>query len=223
MVEELGKVCMYVDETTTSVHRGTNDRTGRPVQPYKLNTDGTVRHKVWGTTPKIYKKGNHCFTPPDALDFVRQRDLLAARDYDYGRQRHQQQFLRAVLKQAFDSGLGSPQKLPGLLSAVGKTMTVDDGGIPLEDWVFAMRGLNPDDLVALKNSGIEMIFIGRRRPGQPGQPDHPAAAREPCPGGDPAGGGGAGGLIRGIITGCTPRTSRSRDSTARFATASARP
>ena len=28
----------------------------------------------------------------------------------------------------------------GLLSAVGKTMTVDDGGIPLADWAFAMRG-----------------------------------------------------------------------------------
>ena len=152
VVEVLGKVCMYVDEKTTSVHRGTDDKTGRPAAPYKLNSDGTVRYKVRGVTPKIYDKGDHCFTPADALDFVRQRDLLENRDYDYGRQRHQQQFLKAVLKQAFDDGLSSPQKLPGLLSAVGKTVTVDDGGIPLEDWVFAMRGLNPDDLVTLKTN-----------------------------------------------------------------------
>jgi LCP family protein required for cell wall assembly len=152
VVNVLGKVCMYVDEETTSVHRGTNDKTGRPVAPYKLNSDGTVRNKVWGTTPKVYKKGDHCFTPADALDFVRQRDLLKNRDYDYGRQRHQQQFLRAVLKQAVDDGLSSPAKLPGLLTAIGKTMTVDDGGISLEDWVFAMRGIKPDDLVTLKTN-----------------------------------------------------------------------
>ncbi|RSM42176.1 hypothetical protein DMB66_55005, partial [Actinoplanes sp. ATCC 53533] len=70
----------------------------------------------------------------------------------YGRQRHQQQFLKAVLKQAVSDGLNSPTKLPGLLSAVGKTMTVDSGGVSLEDWVFAMRGLNPDDLVTIKTN-----------------------------------------------------------------------
>ena len=152
VVEELGRVCMYVDETTISVHRGKDNKTGKQATPYKLNTDGTVRHKIRGVTPNTYKKGNRCFTPSEGLDFVRQRDLLENRDYDYGRQRHQQQFLRAVLKQAVDDGLSSPQKLPGLLKAVGKTMTVDDGGIPLEDWIFALRGVKPDDLVTLKTN-----------------------------------------------------------------------
>jgi LCP family protein required for cell wall assembly len=152
VVKVLGHVCMYVDETTRSVHKGRDNATGKPAVPYKLNTDGTVRHKIAGTTPNTYKKGDHCFNPTEALDFVRQRDLLEDRDYDYGRQRHQQQFLRAVMKQAVDDGLGSPQRLPGLLKAIGQTVTVDDGGIPLEDWVFAMRGIKPDDLVTLKTN-----------------------------------------------------------------------
>ncbi|MEV4640017.1 LCP family protein [Actinoplanes sp. NPDC049548] len=163
VVDVLGKVCMYVDEDTTSIHIGTDDRTGKRAAPYKINPDGTVNHRIRGVTPNIYRKGDHCFTPAEALDFVRQRDLLANGDYDYGRQRHQQQFLKAVVKNIVDSGLTSPTKLPGLLKALGKTMTVDDGGIPLQDWVFAMRSVRPDDLVTIKtNNGT---FNSRTVPG----------------------------------------------------------
>jgi polyisoprenyl-teichoic acid--peptidoglycan teichoic acid transferase len=162
VVNVLGKVCMYVDEDTTSIHIG-HTKDGKKAAPYKINPDGTVNHKIAGVTANFYKKGNHCFTPEEALDFVRQRDLLANRDTDYGRQRHQQQFLKAVLRDVVDKGLSSPTKLPSLLSAVGKTMTVDDGGISLEDWVFAMRGINPNDLITLKTN--QGRFNSRSVPG----------------------------------------------------------
>ncbi|MGR6319517.1 LCP family protein [Micromonospora soli] len=163
IVQVLGKVCMYVDETTTSIHVGHDDKTGQPAAPYKINPDGTVNHRIPGVTPNIYTKGNHCLNPAEALDFVRQRDLLANHDFDYGRQRHQQQFLKAVLHQVVTEGLDSPTKLPGLLTAVGKTMTVDDGGIPLEDWAFAMRGVHPDAITTIKtNAGT---FNSRTVPG----------------------------------------------------------
>jgi LCP family protein required for cell wall assembly len=152
VVDVLGKVCMYVDTTTTSIHIGTDDATGKRAAPYKINSDGTLNYKIRGVTPNIYRKGDRCFTPAQALDFVRQRDLLEDDSYDYGRQRHQQQFLKAVLKNIMDSGLDSPTKLPGLLSALGKTMTVDDGGIPLADWVFALRGIRPEDLITIKTN-----------------------------------------------------------------------
>jgi polyisoprenyl-teichoic acid--peptidoglycan teichoic acid transferase len=151
VVDVLGKVCMYVDEDTTSIHIG-RDAAGKQAVPYVTYTDGRIKYKVKGVTPNFYRKGNHCFTPKEALDFVRQRDLLANGDTDYGRQRHQQQFLKAVLKQVVSSGMNSPTKLPGLLSAVGKTMTVDSGGIPLEDWAFAMRGVKPEDLLTIKTN-----------------------------------------------------------------------
>ena len=151
VVNVLGKVCMYVDEDTTSIHIG-HDKNGKVAAPYVINPDGTLKSKIKGVTANFYAKGNHCFNPTEALDFVRQRDLLANKDFDYGRQRHQQQFLKAILQQAVKDGLDSPTKLPGLLSAFGKAMTVDSGGISLEDWVFAMKGIRPDDLVTIKTN-----------------------------------------------------------------------
>jgi anionic cell wall polymer biosynthesis LytR-Cps2A-Psr (LCP) family protein len=114
-------------------------------------------------TPNFYARGNHCFTPTEALDYARQRDLLANGDSDYGRQRHQQQLLKAILKQVVRDGLNSPTRLPGLIAAVGRAMTVDDGGIPLADWAFAMRSIDPNKLVMLKtNAGT---FNSRSVPG----------------------------------------------------------
>jgi LCP family protein required for cell wall assembly len=152
VVNVLGKVCMYVDEDTTSIHAGINNKTGKPAAPYVINPDGTLKAKIRGVTAKFYAKGNHCFTPAEALDFVRQRDLLANKDFDYGRQRHQQQFFKAIINQAVKDGLSSPTRLPGLIKAIGSTMTVDAGGISLEDWAFAMKGINPTDLITIKTN-----------------------------------------------------------------------
>jgi anionic cell wall polymer biosynthesis LytR-Cps2A-Psr (LCP) family protein len=162
LVGVLGKVCMYVDETTTSIHIG-HTADGRTAKPYVTHPDGTIAYKVPGVTPNVYTRGNHCFTPTEALDFVRQRDLLANKDYDYGRQRHQQQFLKAVLLGVVHDGLTSPTRLPGLLSALGRAMTVDDGGIPLADWAFAMRNLDPNNLITVKTN--DGHFDSRAVPG----------------------------------------------------------
>lgn len=162
VLQVLGKVCMYVDEDVTSIHVG-HTKDGKQAVPYTTDSDGLNPRKVPGVTANRYKKGNHCFTPVEALDFARQRDLLANNDSDYGRQRHQQQLLKAILKQAVHDGMNSPTKLPGLLAAIGKTMTVDNGGIKLEDWAFAMRGINPDDLVTIKTNGGK--FNSRSVPG----------------------------------------------------------
>ncbi len=154
VVNVLGKVCMYVDSETTSIHIG-HTKDGKQAKPFILDSNGIPRngkHPLPGVTPNVYKQGNHCFTPGEALDFVRQRDFIADGSTDFGRQRHQQQFIKALLKQVIDDGLSSPTKLPGLLSAVGKTMTIDKGGISLEDWAFAMRGINPDDIVTIKTN-----------------------------------------------------------------------
>jgi LCP family protein required for cell wall assembly len=162
VIQELGSVCMYVDEDVTSIHIG-HTADGKQAVPYHTDAAGLNATKVPGVTANFYKKGNHCFTPVQALDYARQRDLLSLHDSDYGRQRHQQQLLKAILTTAVKKGLNSPVKLPGLLSAFGKAMTVDDGGISLTDWAFAMKGINPDDLITLKtNNGT---FNSRSVPG----------------------------------------------------------
>ncbi|GAA2558153.1 hypothetical protein GCM10010435_31350 [Winogradskya consettensis] len=151
VVNVLGKVCMYVDEDVTSIHVGYT-ASGKQAVPYKTDSAGLNPRKVPGVTANFYKKGDHCFTPTEALDYARQRDLLALKDSDYGRQRHQQQLLKAIMKQAVKDGFNSPTKLPKLITAIGKTMTVDSGGISLEDWAFAMRNTKPDDIVTIKTN-----------------------------------------------------------------------
>jgi anionic cell wall polymer biosynthesis LytR-Cps2A-Psr (LCP) family protein len=151
VLQILGKVCMYVDEDVTSIHVG-HTADGKQAVPYKTDAAGLNARKVPGVTANFYKKGNHCFTPVEALDYARQRDLLSLHDSDYGRQRHQQQLLKAILEQAVKDGLNSPTKLPSLISAMGKAMTVDNGGISLEDWAFAMKGINPSSMVTIKTN-----------------------------------------------------------------------
>jgi polyisoprenyl-teichoic acid--peptidoglycan teichoic acid transferase len=151
VLQILGKVCMYVDEDVTSIHVG-HTADGKQAVPYKTDSAGLNPRKVPGVTANFYKKGNHCFTPTQALDYARQRDLLSLHDSDYGRQRHQQQLLKAILEQAVKDGLDSPTKLPSLISAVGKAMTVDNGGISLEDWAFGMKGINPSSMVTIKTN-----------------------------------------------------------------------
>ncbi|BCY12684.1 LCP family protein [Actinoplanes sp. L3-i22] len=151
VVNVLGKVCMYVDTKTTSIHLG-KDSKGNTAKPFVINPTGTVNHAISGVKPNVYTKGNHCFNPSQALDFVRQRDLLEDHSLDYGRQRHQQQFFKAIINQAIKDGMDSPTKLPALLGAFGKAMTVDNGGIDLADWALAMRGLKPDKIVTIKTN-----------------------------------------------------------------------
>jgi LCP family protein required for cell wall assembly len=152
VVSVLGTVHMYVDEKTTSIWLG-YDKNGKYAAPFHIHDDGTVGSPVPGVTPQVYDVGWHDFPDYQALDFVRQRDLLANGDTDYGRQRHQQQFIKAVFKQIVSSGtLTSPTKLSRILDAVGKAVTVDSGGVPLEDWIYAMRGVNPNDLVTVKTN-----------------------------------------------------------------------
>lgn len=152
ILQVLGQVCMYVDENVTSIHVGKKTSDGSFAVPYTTDSAGAHPRKVPGTIANKYTIGNHCFTPTEALDYARQRDLLSKGDSDYGRQRHQQQLLKAILKTTVSKGLNSPTKLPGLLDAVGKAMTVGLGGISLEDWAFAMKGINPDNLITLRTN-----------------------------------------------------------------------
>ncbi|WP_232345110.1 LCP family protein [Actinoplanes awajinensis] len=155
VVKVLGKVCMYVDTDTTSIHKGTG-KDGKPAAPFVINPDGTLKRSIPGVKPNFYAKGDHCFTPAEALDFVRQRDLLGDNSLDYGRQRHQQQFFKAIINQALKDGLDSPTKLPSLLTAFGKSMTIDTGGIQLADWALSLRSVKPDNLVTIKTNEGEL-------------------------------------------------------------------
>src|SRR5262249_26032719 len=137
-------------ETTYSIRYGVDIATGKPTAPYHINPDTGVPYcpsggsfnsdplkcAIPGTRPDVYQKGYQHLTPSQALDFVRARDGLVGTDY--ARQRHQQQFIRAVLRQAYDKGLSDPFKLESFVSSIGKALVFDRNGVSLTDWIFTL-------------------------------------------------------------------------------------
>lgn len=159
IVDYIGGVDMYVDEDVKSIHIGINSK-GQTVTPgMRQSADLMHVYPIPGVTPIEYTKGWHHFAGWQALDYCRQRHVLALGDGDYGRQRHQQQFLKAVFKKIVNNYMNNPTKLAGVISKVGETMSVADGGISLTDWVWAMRGIGQDGLVTMRTNGGQFANI----------------------------------------------------------------
>lgn len=99
-------------------------------------------------TRAVFEPGCRLMTSAEVLDYLRQRMQYA--DGDYTRQRHQQQFLRAVLARAEATGVrNNPAKLDALVRAVGSALTVDTGSTGLADIVFGLRGISPKTMVGV--------------------------------------------------------------------------
>lgn len=99
-------------------------------------------------TGAVFETGCRVMRPAEVLDYLRQRNFT---DGDFGRQRHQQQFLKALLGRMTDAGvLANPVKLDALLQAVASSMTVDTGGLALPDVAFALRDLQPEAVVGVR-------------------------------------------------------------------------
>jgi LCP family protein required for cell wall assembly len=112
----------------------------------RMCVDTPVRSIHTGTS---FAAGCQRMTGARALDYARQRYDLPHGDYD--RQRHQQQLLRAIMDRMAPSDLMSnPIKLDQVIRAVGSALTVDTNGAPLEDLVFAMRGIHSSTLVGIQ-------------------------------------------------------------------------
>lgn len=97
---------------------------------------------------KTFKKGCYHFNGSTALDYVRQRENIP--DGDFGRQRHQQQLIEAIVKETGSSGtLSDPSKLDKVIRAAGKELTVDTGGAKLEDIMFTLRDIRSGNMTML--------------------------------------------------------------------------
>jgi anionic cell wall polymer biosynthesis LytR-Cps2A-Psr (LCP) family protein len=105
---------------------------------------------VPGVTPVVYKKGTQHLTPSEALDFVRIRDFLPNGDYD--RERHQQQFIKALMQEAVQKGIDDPLKIGTFLTSISKAITLDYGGFSASDWIFTLKGINPSSILTIKTN-----------------------------------------------------------------------
>ena len=141
LVEAMGGVYMCIDERVVSDHY---DRNGRYV-------DVTVERGIPGY---VYERGCRTLKAWEALDYVRQRKHLELGDGDYGRQRHQQQFLYAVFKQLLSrKTLTDVGKFNELRAAAGELLTLDLGGVSVIDWIYSFRGLDTSDVTLIKTNG----------------------------------------------------------------------
>jgi LCP family protein required for cell wall assembly len=163
VVDALGGVDMCVDEETTSIHIGW-DANGNQKVPYILMApDFAHAEKQPGVRAQVYHVGCQHFNGWQALDYVRQRELIP--DGDYGRQRHQQQLLSALAGKLTATGmLSDPLGTDKALRALGSSVTFDGNGVSLLDWIFTLKGLRPDDLTMLKTNGGQFAseMIGGR-------------------------------------------------------------
>ncbi|WP_456246526.1 LCP family protein [Longispora urticae] len=137
VVEELGGVDMYIDQRVESIH---------------LTPDGEPRYKIPGDPPRrVYEPGHRHLSASEALDYVRQRYIEGG---DYSRQRHQQQFIRAMVSQATSrSVLTSPGKLDALVGAAGDALTFDGRGSSILDFALALRGIGQDRMTLIRLPG----------------------------------------------------------------------
>jgi LCP family protein required for cell wall assembly len=100
-------------------------------------------------TGAVFNPGCQQMTGAQALDFARQRYDLPNGDYD--RQRHQQQLIKSIMdKVTVNDVVTNPIKLDQVIRAVGSSFTMDTNGLPLEDLVFALRGLRSDSLAGIQ-------------------------------------------------------------------------
>ncbi|WP_338090476.1 LCP family protein [Planosporangium thailandense] len=145
VIEQLGSIYMCVDERTESQHIG-YDKNGKFLAPW-YGPEGSYRNPA--STPVVYEPGCQRMKPWQALDYSRQRKSIP--DADYGRQRHQQQLLKAMFDEARRQGIiTKPGKLDSIIRAVGASLTIDTGGVSLADLAYALRDVNPGDLVGIK-------------------------------------------------------------------------
>lgn len=152
-VDALGGVELCVDEETTSIHVGWDVATGRRGVPYALEApDFDSPRPVPGMRPQVYHVGCRHFAGWQALDYVRQRELIP--DGDYGRQRHQQQLIKALAgKVTTRQLLANPTAADRMLRALGSSVTFDGNGRSLADWMLAVRHLDAGAVTIIRTNG----------------------------------------------------------------------
>ena len=148
IVEAMGGVTMTIDQNVRSEHLQPNGR-ARPTRPECAG--GRCEHPYTGPQ-KTYQKGTYHLQAWEALDYVRQRYGLPGGDYD--RQRHQQQFVKAMAEQAMSKEVVTdPAKLLEVLDAAGDSLTFDGGGDSIIDWGLALQGIDTGDMTLIKLPG----------------------------------------------------------------------
>ncbi|MFG2101808.1 LCP family protein [Micromonospora echinaurantiaca] len=155
IVDAMGGVDMYIEREVRSEHREPDGkhRKGNP------NGEGYIGPQA------VYKKGNQHLKGWQALDYVRQRyPKNGVPDGDYGRQRHQQQFVKAMVGQAFSADVvTNPLKLDRVLRAAGQSLIFNGRGHSVVDFGLALKNIRPETIQMVKLPGGGVTENGKYR------------------------------------------------------------
>jgi LCP family protein required for cell wall assembly len=149
VVRDLGGVHMCVDRRATSIHLA-EDSKGNYRKVWYSETKGIQGLKP-GEHAYVHEPGCRRMPAELALDYARIRKSLPNGDYD--RQIHQQQLIKAIVKEATSKGmLANPIKLNNVIKSAGKAFVLDTQGVPIEDFIFTLKGLGAGDLVTIRTN-----------------------------------------------------------------------
>ena len=130
VLEAIGGVYMCVDEDVWSIHYPDNGTAGlrRPARGPGSHERG--KHYTKGDAGTCWP-GRPWTTPGSATTWPT--------DGDYGRQRHQQQLIKAIVKKvASRDTLTNFGTITKLQKAAGDLLTIDLGNTKIEDWVLTL-------------------------------------------------------------------------------------
>ncbi|WP_433791153.1 LCP family protein [Actinoplanes sp. CA-252034] len=160
IVEAMGGVEMVIDMDVRSEHLKPDGSTRDRIPRCRYDHTSAACMRPYTGPQKMYKKSAEPVRLQawEALDYVRQRYGEDMTDYD--RQRHQQQFIKAMAKQAMSRDvLTSPGTLLDVMDAAGDSLTFAGGGHTIVDWAFELKALNIDDMITVKLPG-EGVYDG---------------------------------------------------------------
>ena len=149
VLRELGGVTICVDQEAHSIHLA--EKNGQLQRVWYNDATSKIMDMLPGYQPVAYHPGCQRLSAEKALDYSRIRKGLLQGDYD--RQRHQQQLLKAIAQEATSKGmLTDPAKLLRVADAAGKAFTLDTQRVPIEDFLFTLKGVTANQLVLVKTN-----------------------------------------------------------------------
>ncbi|MFI6264722.1 LCP family protein [Micromonospora sp. NPDC051006] len=157
IVDAMGGVDMYIERDVRSEHR----------EPSGKHREGKPGGGGYIGPQAVYKKGNRHLSGWQALDYVRQRyPVNGVPDADYGRQRHQQQFVKAMVGQAFSADVvTNPIKLDRVLRAAGQSLIFNGRGSSVVDFAIALKNIRPNTIQMVKLPGGG-VYEGKKYKGE---------------------------------------------------------
>ncbi|MEU4241951.1 LCP family protein [Actinoplanes sp. NPDC026619] len=156
IVDAMDGVTMTIDQNVKSEHLQPN---GKPRPRLSRCAANNCDHPYYGPQAE-YKVGTYHLQGWQALDYVRQRYGLPKSDYD--RQRHQQQFIKAMAGQALSKDvITNPAKLDKVLKAAGDALIFDGNGHNVVDWGFAMKNIRSQNMTLIKLPGGALNESGK--------------------------------------------------------------